>query len=483
RLLARPGVAYVEVDHVAHAYDLGSAAASGVNARWAPSDTLLGSQWGLATIGAPAAWDLARGTGVTIAVVDTGVDYTHPDLSGHIDLGRDFVDRDEDPMDVQGHGTHVAGTAAGTADDGFGVAGVAPNARILAVRVLDKDGSGNYSTVASGIVYAADRGAKVINLSLGGTEASVALEEAINYATTRGAIVTCATGNESIANIGYPARYEGCTSVGATDDSDSVAKFSNTGTGIDFTAPGVQILSSTIGGGHEAWDGTSMATPFVSGTAALLYGQGLGRRAVLAAMTAGARDLGPAGYDTTYGAGRIDAAAAVTAAARMPRATADTTAPTIEKVELLAPRTVVTVKRVTTWKVVRRGSWVRVGRTTFPGDYGWRKVATKGTQRTTNAYRMHGGIVYQKTTTERRITTPTTTKRVLLRVRVTASDAVGVDRVSLEWGGRTHAVDWSAGDGWLLEAPCVAGTKTAAARAYDGADNATSATVSINTKC
>ncbi|MCW2949886.1 MAG: peptidase family protein, partial [Thermoleophilia bacterium] len=88
RLLARPGVAYVEVDHVAHAYDLGSAAASGVNAQWAPSDTLLGSQWGLATIGAPAAWDLARGTGVTIAVVDTGVDYTHPDLSGHIDLGR-----------------------------------------------------------------------------------------------------------------------------------------------------------------------------------------------------------------------------------------------------------------------------------------------------------------------------------------------------------------------------------------------------------
>ncbi|MBC7462070.1 MAG: peptidase S8 [Thermoleophilia bacterium] len=483
KLLARPDVQYVEVDHVAHAYDLATEAATGVTAQWHPNDTFLTAQWGLAAIGAESAWELARGTGVTIAVVDTGVGYVHPDLKSRVDLGRDFVDNDDDPMDVQGHGTHVAGTAAGTADDAFGVAGVAPNSRILAVRVLDKDGAGNYSTVASGIVYAADKGAKVINLSLGGPDPSTALEEAINYATTRGAIVTCASGNEGTKTMGYPASYEGCTSVGATDDSDTRAPFSNVGPGLDLTAPGVQILSSTIGGGHEAWDGTSMATPFVSGTAALLYGQGLTRRDVLAAMTSTAHDLGPAGYDTSFGAGRIDAAAAVTAASRMPRAAADTIAPTIASVALTAPRRAVTTKVIVSWKVTKRTGWKRVGTTTDPSGYSWKKTSTRGAKRTTNTFRMTDGIVYRKSVIETRTKAPKKTAQAYLRIAVNASDDVAVDRVALEWGGRTHAVDWSAGDGWLLEAPCVAGARAATVRAYDAANNVVATDVALHVTC
>ncbi|MEO6867373.1 MAG: S8 family serine peptidase, partial [Gaiellales bacterium] len=189
-LLKRSGVAYVEIDHVAYASGLQDEARRGVASSWIPNDTFYSSQWALQKIGAERAWELSRGNGVTIAVVDSGFDYIHPDLAGRVDLGRDFVDKDDDPMDVQGHGTHVAGIAAGGADDDYGIAGIAPGARILAVRVLDAEGAGNYSQVADGIVYAAKRGAKVINLSLGGEEKSELLRTAIDYAAARGAVVT-----------------------------------------------------------------------------------------------------------------------------------------------------------------------------------------------------------------------------------------------------------------------------------------------------
>lgn len=471
KLLRRPDVAYVEVDGVARASDLGDAAASGVVAKWRPNDTFLGQQWALATLGAERAWEFSRGTGVTIAVVDTGVDYLHPDLKGRVDIGRDFVDNDEDPMDVQGHGTHVAGIAAAGADDGFGVAGIAPGARILAVRVLDADGAGNYSQVAKGIVYAVQRGAKVINLSLGGDEQSELLRDAIDYASARGAIVTCATGNEGRSAIGYPARYDSCVAVGATDSSDVRAAFSNAGEGIDLVAPGAQILSTTMGGLHESWDGTSMATPYVSGAAALLVSQGLGRRDVLATLTSSAKDLGAPGPDVLYGAGRIDVAAAAEAASRRPRAAADTTAPTVADVALLPTRRATATTWTQRWTIRSRTPFRRVGTSGFRGSYAYSKTSLRGNVRTIQNFRFRSGIVYRSVVVQvkRRVATRTTT--VVVPVQVIATDDVAVDRVSVEVDGTTRGVDWTEADGWVVEVPCPAGTATFTARAFDVADN------------
>jgi thermitase len=482
-LLARPGVAYVEVDGVAHATGLDEAAAQGVAAQWRPNDIFYSEQWALAKLGAEQAWELSRGTGVTIAIVDTGVDYIHPDLAGRVDLGRDFVDKDDDPMDVQGHGTHVAGSAAGNTDDEFGIAGLAPGARILAVRVLDKDGAGNYSQVADGIVYAAQHHAKVINLSLGGPDQSELLRTAIDYASAHGSIVTCATGNDSAQTVGYPARYDSCVAVGATDEQDAHASFSNGGQGIDISAPGVDILSSTMGGGHESWDGTSMATPYVSGTAALLFGQGLSRRDVLASLTGTATDLGAPGYDKTFGYGRVDAAAAVTAASHLPRALADTTAPTLAGISVQAARRIATFTVKHQWRLKKRTGFRRVGTYASPVSYDDRRVRLKGNTRTTVLLRFRGGIVYQSTRVEVKVRRRIRTLHTVVPVRVDAADDTGVDRVAVLVDGHVQAVDWSAGDGWAIDVPCTRGSHALAVAAFDAADNEGDADASRRIRC
>lgn len=476
-LLASGLVDYVEVDGTARAFELAPATSDGVAAEgatassWNPDDTFLPQQWALAKVGATTAWDFSRGTGVTVAVVDTGVDYIHPDLRGKVLAGKDFVDDDNDAMDVQGHGTHVAGIAAGIADDTFGIAGLAPGASILPVRVLDAEGSGDYSDVANGIVYAADHGAKVINLSLGGPDGSVLLKQAVDYASARGSIVTCASGNEGAAALGFPARYTNCFSVGATDESDRRASFSNVGAGLDITAPGVAILSSTMGGSHEAWDGTSMATPYASGLAALLFAQGLSRAQVVEAMTSTARDLGAVGRDAQFGSGRIDAAAATLAASRMPRSAADTTAPVVTTLTVGATRSRVAVRTATRWKTTSTSPWRRFDTTTFGGTYSWREVKTVGTRRTWTYYRSASHVVVRRTIVQRKVSSSTSTTVRYVPVTVRATDGVGVDRVALDIGGRTAGVDWVGADGWTFELPCTAGTRTYTAWAYDAADN------------
>jgi subtilisin family serine protease len=386
-------------------------------------------------------------------------------------------------MDVQGHGTHVAGIVAANADNGYGVVGIAPSAKVLAVRVLDAEGSGNYSQVANGIVYAADQGADVINLSLGGPAGAEVLRSAVLYAASRGAVVTCATGNDGADTIGYPARYDGCVAVGATDRYDKRAGFSNRGSGIDITAPGAQVLSTTIGSGHEAWDGTSMATPYVSGVAALLVSQGLRRRAVIDTLRATARDLGASGADTTFGAGRVDAGAAVLAASRQPRALADDVAPTITSVTRGAVERTVKTTYKTKWKVTRRTAWARVGSTDYLGVYSWRRTSTAGTRRTIRYFRMRGGVVYGRTVRQRktRVAQHAVTSR--LPIRVVSSDNVDVDRVALQIDGRTVGVDWSSSDGWMIPVNCSAASHTLTAWAYDAADNEVGARVVMSLAC
>jgi subtilisin family serine protease len=254
-------------------------------------------EWNLNAINAPEAWAKGyTGQGVTVAIVDTGVDLDHPDLvnnlyvnpgeirgngidddrNGFIDdvSGYDFADRDSNADDVVGHGTHVAGTIAAS-NNGFGATGVAPGAKILPVRVLGADGSGNTSDVAAGIRYAADLGADIINLSLGG-DYSRAVETAIDYARSLGSLVIAAAGNESATTPSYPARFsasdDNVISVGASTTSGSIASFSNDvglSRAIQVDAPGVGIYSTYVGGGYATLSGTSMAAPHVAGLAAL----------------------------------------------------------------------------------------------------------------------------------------------------------------------------------------------------------------------
>lgn len=287
---------------------------------WEPGDPRISEQWHIAALGTPAAWDLTRGAGVLVAVVDTGVDSTHEDLQGRVVAGKDYVDQDGDPSDEQGHGTHVAGIIAASTGNGIGVAGIAPDAQVLAVRALDADGSGYVSDIATGVIDSADAGAKVINLSLGGGSADAVLSRAITYANSKGAIVTCASGNESARALGFPAMYNGCIAVGASTQDSAKASFSNRGANLDIAAPGTSILSSTPYGQYEAWDGTSMATPVVSGVAALLYAQGRSRQNVIGAMLGTATDAGKGGWDPDFGWGIVNAQAAVNSSTEMAEA-------------------------------------------------------------------------------------------------------------------------------------------------------------------
>ena len=247
-----------------------------------PVDALGGNLWGLDNIDVPEVWNVSRsftgatGSGVTIAVIDTGVDLDHPELSGRIVAGYDFVDGDSKADDGNGHGTHVAATIAG-ANDGTGITGVAYDAEIMPLRVLDNDGYGWTSDIIAAVRFAADSGADVINMSLGGGGYSQAMADAIGYASRRGSVVVMAAGNSGGRAPEYPAAHaiDHGIAVGAVDNNRSLAGFSNRAgsTQLDYvTAPGVNIYSAVPGGGYETLNGTSMAAPHVAGVAGLLKG-------------------------------------------------------------------------------------------------------------------------------------------------------------------------------------------------------------------
>lgn len=331
-LAAHPDVATVEAD-------------ARVRASYVPNDPQHRSQYGNNALRLPQAWDVARGKGVTVAVIDTGVDLGHPDLRENLVGGISFVNQVEvedwdnpgqtlvepfpnkGPMDDHGHGTHVAGTIA-AAMNGLGVVGAAPNAKIMPIKVLSYTRSGFGSDVASGIVWAVEHGANVINLSLGVYGGSKPVERAVRYALAKGVVVVAAMGNDredSYLEYGihpsYPAALPGVIAVGATDDRDQVASFSNAGKWISVSAPGVDILSTTptyevsdpLPYEYGTMSGTSMATPYVSGVAALLLSlyPNMTPAQVKARLESTADDVGMAGFDVYTGHGRINAARAL----------------------------------------------------------------------------------------------------------------------------------------------------------------------------
>ncbi len=278
-----------------------------------PSDPDWSAQYGLVNIRAPSGWSLSTGSpAVTIAIIDTGVDLGHPDLSAKIVGGHDFVNNDNSAQDDNGHGTHVAGIAAAVTNNGRGVAGVSWGARIMPVKVLDAAGNGTFADVAAGITWAADHGAQVINLSLGGTSASSVLQDAVDYASAKGVVIVAAAGNYGANFVLYPARFPNVIAVAATDSTNARADFSDYGPEVDVAAPGVDILS-TFPGGYGYLSGTSMSTPFVAGLAAILRGiPGSGSPDAIAFdMESTALDLGPSGPDSFYGYGLIQMDAAI----------------------------------------------------------------------------------------------------------------------------------------------------------------------------
>ena len=258
---------------------------------WLFGDLCLAQGTADADIDAPEAWSILQGdSSVTVAVIDSGVDYTHPDLAPNYVGGYDFANLDGDPMDDHGHGTHVAGTIAaamenptGNPAEAEGVAGVAPHARILAYKVCRADGSCDDFAVQQAIARAITDGAKVINMSLGQTEYSQSLDEAVQEAWNAGLVIVAGAGNDGTTEQFYPAAFDNVIAVGAFDESHRRASFSNYGSWVDISAPGSYIMSSypmssctstaTPGDtGCYTWNsGTSMATPHVAGAAALIW--------------------------------------------------------------------------------------------------------------------------------------------------------------------------------------------------------------------
>ncbi|WP_437622231.1 S8 family peptidase [Sorangium sp. So ce1151] len=299
-----------------------------VRAFFVANDPLLKEQWHMARVGAERAWDFATGRGVTVAVVDTGIACeTHgpfvkaPDLaSTECVEGWNFVTKTNHANDDQGHGTHVAGTIAQSTNNGIGAAGLAFHARLMPVKVLNENGWGTTADVADGIRWAAEHGAHVINLSLGGPRNSKVLQSAIDYAISRGAVVVAAAGNTG-GRVQFPGASDGVIGVSATDANDKIARFSSRGQGVDVSAPGVNVTQQTIcnrGRGdcdapYPAYNGTSMAAPHVAGAAALLVGLGVSDpRAVEDAIRAGARVVDDSDSGRLlYGAGVLDAASSV----------------------------------------------------------------------------------------------------------------------------------------------------------------------------
>ena len=314
---AQSGVEYAEPDYI-------------LNAIGTPSDPYYSNEWGLAKIQASQAWNTTQGSAsVKIAILDTGIDQNHPDLAAKIVSNKNYT-TSASADDLYGHGTHVAGIAAAITNNGVGVAGVGYNCAIMNVKVLGDTGGGYTSWVASGITWAADNGAKVINMSLGGGSPTSTLQNAINYAWGKGVVVVAAAGNDGVSTPCYPAHYSNCIAVAATGQSDTKASFSNYGTWVDVAAPGVGIYSTlpnhsnVIGGSGSATygslSGTSMATPFVAGLAGLVWATPYGTSAssVRSRIESTADTI--SGTGTNWEHGRINAYDAVGTAGGSPPA-------------------------------------------------------------------------------------------------------------------------------------------------------------------
>jgi hypothetical protein len=336
KLKKNPKVKYVECDYIVNA-------------------TAQQLTWGVDRIGAPIVHGYDRGSGIKVAILDTGIDYDHPDLHDNYMGGIDYVNDDDDPMDDRGHGTHCAGIVAAV-DNGMGVIGAAPEVSLYGVKMLDSEGHGSYSDLIAGIEWSVNNDMQVISMSISGGSPSQALQDACDAASNSGVLLVASAGNNGNPwmppggwdNVGYPAKYESVIAVAATDSMDERPYWSSTGASVELAAPGVDINSTYWDDTYATIDGTSMACPHVSGTAALILatpedtardadndgtyetnGDGVWtNNEVRAILQATADDLGDPGRDNSYGFGLVNASKAA------PPSGDDTTGPMTSNVSV-----------------------------------------------------------------------------------------------------------------------------------------------------
>jgi hypothetical protein len=311
-----------------------------------PNDPYFGSQWHLPKIGGPKAWDSSQGSGIIVAILDSGIDPTHPDLKDRLIPGYNFVDGNTNTSDVRGHGTKVAGSVAAAMNNGNGVASVAAQAKLMPVRVSNADGYVTWSAMAQGLTFAADKGAKAANMSFNGVAGSSTVLSAAKYMKDKGGMSFVSAGNDNV-DPGYNDT-DLMIIVASTTSSDAKSSFSNFGDHVDLSAPGSSIYTTTMGGGYASVSGTSFAAPVTAGVAALVMAANpsLSNAQVESILKSTAVDLGTQGYDMYYGYGRVNAEAAVGKALSTTgtATTQDTEAPTVS---ITSPSASSTVSGVT----------------------------------------------------------------------------------------------------------------------------------------
>ena len=472
------------------------------NRRHAPdfavNDPSFASQWHLARIAAPAAWDVALGAaGIVVGVVDSGVDGTHPELASRMEPGYNLYSGNADSSDVNGHGTWVAGTVAAAGDNAVGVSGVAWQSKIMPVRVSDAQGVAWTSAIANGITWAVDHGARVVNVSFGGVAASPTIANAAQYARSKGAVVVASAGNCSCVDATAENAY--VLSVGATDQNDDLASFSSRGNYVDVSAPGVSILTTNRGGGYVYAQGTSFSSPIVAGVVALMMktNPSLSPTDLVTLVKANADDRGTAGWDASFGYGRVNASRAVAAAvASVPPPdaappTVTVTAPTAGAT--LSGTVTLTVAASDNASVSRVDLYVDgvflASDTTAPYSFSWdtRSAANGshalvakavdaagnvGTSATTAV--TVSNVVADSTRPTAKITSTSKTATTLTVV-ATATDNVGVARVDLFVDGALSSTRQAGPYTFAVDlAPLAGGTHNVFVRAWDAAGNGAS---------
>lgn len=491
-LRKNPNVQFVEKNFIAEA-------------NLSPNDPGYSSQWHLQKISAPAGWDVTIGSpGITVAVIDSGVDPAHPDLVAKLVPGWNFLGSNTDTHDVLGHGTAVAGVAAADTNDSIGVAGVGWANTIMPLVVVNSSNSATYADIASAVNYAADHGAKVVNMSLGGTSYSSTLQNAVNYAWSKGLVLVAAAGNCSCSTPAYPAALNNVIAVSATDSSDNLASFSSFGSFVDVAAPGTPIYTTNNGGGYGNWQGTSFSSPQVAGLAALIFSlnPSLSNTQIVDLITKNADDLGAAGFDQYFGWGRINVGRTLQAAYSSSPLSVAITSPAdgatvsgtvnvdiaatsgigISKVELYIDGTLAATESISPYSF----SWNTTGLSGTHTLIG-KVYDVVGSTATSSSVTVNIGSGSNSTTSD---TTPPSVSIAsitydgkFLTVSVSASDSqTGVVKVELYVDGALKSTDTSAPWAFKLNTKSwPKGTHTLQAKAYDGAGNASTSSSATTT--
>ncbi|GLI40143.1 S8 family serine peptidase [Geobacter hydrogenophilus] len=473
-----------------------------------PNDTSYASQWHLPKIAAPAGWDISTGSSsVDIAILDSGVDPSHPDLAGKLLPGFNFVLNNADTHDVTGHGTKVAGSAAAMGNNGAGVAGVAWKNQVMPLVIADSTGYATYSRMASAITYAADHGVRIINLSYGGSTSSSTLQNAVNYAWNKGAIVFASAANYNTSTPYYPAACTNAVSVSATDANDAKASFSNYGPTIDIAAPGVSILTTANGGGYASVSGTSFSSPIAAGLGALILSVNptLTSAQVVDIITSNADDIGTPGFDQYFGYGRINVLKSLTAAqSAVP--ISDATAPTAS---ITSPTSSSTVKgnaavavaasdNVGVAKVeLRINGALFATATTAPYAFSWDTTTTvdgsysleavafdaAGNMGQSSAVSVKVSNTVDTIAPTVAITSPANgaTIGTSATISIAASDNVGVSRIEIYIDGKlaTSKTGVSSLSYIWNTRKIAAGAHTILSKAFDAAGNAATASITV----